>query len=549
LLGLPSKQRHCVKSKNTTKEKVVNTYISAILMKSSIETGSKLLDTIRACVHFTLVKIKDSKQVKMTLDKFIGELSPDQHAKPLSASRTAVSDNLAQDTKKNLDHKLQENYITSMHHLATFKARSKEIILAIDGTPEETRSKYLNGQYSYVNIGQKNTWKRGFNYSGVYDSTHQLFLSCPHKNYHKSKHQQGQFQDFIIQLQNCCRVVGDAGSTVKIIDGDRGYYDAELFATAYFQQFTKFCRKPYDVKVIVPKKFTREKVDKKIAFLEDPESNIITNSTINLSKYTHPALIALCKARKIPKKDSLFKIPIVEVAMIDDYSKKSHRNLEQLKLEWKITKINLQTSKERLDRLQNEYFILQKHAQIKDPKLITKLTQRKRCLFKTPELFTKYYEIRKTLVYLKKLKSNREKILQSLIFFTISTAPNEIIDPNSIKFIQLAKAYHERWGIENGFKEDKSKFIRSVRYRKSTKRQWNLELGMMLYNQWHVCRMAKMLAIKRKMIWNYVPWDPQQLFFRRRIEREHGGVLSAEAFLLQILEYGVKLQLQKIFER
>lgn len=518
-------------------------------MKSSIEIGSKLLNTIRACIYFTLVKIKDSKQVVMTLDRFLADLSPDQHIKPLSASRTAVSDNLTQDTKENLDHKLQENYISSMQNLATFKARSKEIILAIDGTPEKTRSKYLNGQYSYVNIGQKNTWKRGFTYSGVYDSTHQLFLSCPHKNYHKSKHQQGQLQDFIIQLQNCCRVVEEAGSSVKVIDGDRGYYDAELFAAAYFQQFTTFCRNPYDVKVIVPKKFTREKMDKKIAFLENSKSTTITKSSINLSKYTHPALIALCKAMKIPEQDSLFKIPIVEVAMIDDYSQKSHRNLEQLKFEWKTSKKNLQASNERLDRLQNEYLTLQKQAKIKDPKKITKITQRKKHLFKTFELYTKYGEIRRTLIYLKKLKSSREKILQSLIFFTISTTQNETIDPNSIKFIKLAKAYHERWGIENGFKEDKSKFIRSVRYRKSTKRQWNLELGMMLYNQWHVCRMAKMLAIKRKTMWNYVPWDPHQPFFRRRIEREHGDVLSAEAYLLQILEYGVKLQLQKIFER
>ena len=518
-------------------------------MKSSIEIGNGLMDTIRACIHFTLERIKDSGQIEATLDKFLSELSPNLHAKPLSASRTAVSDNFAQDTKKNLDKRLQENYITSMHHLATFDARSKEIILVIDGTPEETRSKYLNGQYSYINIGQRNTWKRGFNYSGVYDTTHQLFISCPHKNYHKSKHKQGQLQDFIIQLQNCCRVVEDAGSSVKIIDGDRGYYDAELFAAAYFQQFTKFCRKPYDVKVIVPKKFTREKMDKKVAFLENPESTIITKSTINLSKYTHPTLITMCKAMEIPKKKSLYKIPIIEVAMIDDYSQKSHRNLDQLKLEWKKTKTNLQISKERLEKLQNGYINLQKQEKIKKPKKITKMTQRKRRYFKTTELCTEYNRIYKTLKYIKKLKSNHRKILQSLIFFTISTAPNEDISSKSVKFIRLAKAYHERWGIENGFKEDKSKFIRSVRYRKSTKRQWNIEIGMMLYNHWHVSRMAKMLAIKRKTIWNYVPWDPQQPFFRRRIEREHGSVLSAECYLLHILEYGVKLQLQKIFER
>jgi hypothetical protein len=548
LLGLPSKQRHCVKSKLKTKEKVVNTLISSILTKSSFETGNGLLETFSKCILFTLEKIKESGQIEETLDKFILELSSDSHTKPFSASRKAVSDNLFQDTKKNLDIKLQENYITSMHTLAEHNARSKEIIMAIDGTPEETRSKYLNGQYSYVNIGQKNTWKRGFNYSGVYDATHQLYISCPHKNYHKSKHKQGQVQDFIMQLQNCCRVVEDAGSFVKIIDGDRGYYDAELFAVAYFQQLTKFCRESRDVKVIIPKKFTRGKKQKKIDFLENPKSTIITKSTINLSKYTHPTLISMCEAMGLEKEKSLFKIPIIEVAVVDEYSKKKHRNLEQLKDEWKQTKINLQKSQVRLNKLQEKYVNLQKAENIKNPKKIKKITSRKRRLFKTPELYKEYCKILNAMKYIKQLKSNQTKIIKSLMFFTISTTPNEDVNIESTKFVQLAKAYHDRWGIENGFKEDKSKFIRSVRYRKSTKRQWNLELGMILYNHWHVSRMAMMLAIKRKKVWNYVPWDPQKSYFRRRIEREQGAVLSAEGFLLRVLEYGLKLQLQKIFE-
>ena len=548
LLGLPSKQRHCVKSNLNTKEKVVNTLISSILTKSSIETGNGLLEAFSNCILSTLKMIKESGQIEKILDKFIIELSSDSHTKPFSASRKAVSDNLAQDTKKNLDKKLQENYINSMHTLAEHNARSKEIILAIDGTPEETRSKYLNGQYSYVNIGQKNTWKRGFNYSGVYDATHQLFISCPHKNYHKSKHKQGQVQDFIMQLQNCCRVVEEAGSFVKIIDGDRGYYDAELFAVAYFQQLTKFCRESRDVKVIIPKKFTRGKKQKKIAFLEDPKSTVITKSTINLSKYTHPALISMCETMGLEKEKSLYKIPIIEVAVVDDYSKKTHRNLKQLKEKWNQMKINLQKSQERLNKLQEKYVNLQKSENIKNPKKIKKITSRKRRLFKTPELYRKYCKILNTMKYIKQLKSNQTKIINSLMFFTISTTSNEEVDIESTKFVQLAKAYHDRWGIENGFKEDKSKFIRSVRYRKSTKRQWNLEIGMMLYNHWHVSRMAKMLSIKRKKVWNYVPWEPQKIYFRRRIEREQGAVLSAEGFLLQVLKYGVKLQLQKIFE-
>ena len=58
LLGLPSKQRHCVKSKLNTKEKVVNTLISSIITKSSIETGNGMLETISSCILSTLETIK-----------------------------------------------------------------------------------------------------------------------------------------------------------------------------------------------------------------------------------------------------------------------------------------------------------------------------------------------------------------------------------------------------------------------------------------------------------------------------------------------------------
>ncbi|MHA1766692.1 MAG: hypothetical protein ACTSVK_10610, partial [Promethearchaeota archaeon] len=45
--------------------------------------------------------------------------------------------------------------------------------------------------------------------------------------------------------------------------------------------------------------FTREKVRKKIAFLEDPNSKEVFKDYINLSKYTHHSLKGYCEASKM----------------------------------------------------------------------------------------------------------------------------------------------------------------------------------------------------------------------------------------------------------
>jgi hypothetical protein len=123
---------------------------------------------------------------------------------------------------------------------------------------------------------------------------------------------------------------------------------------------------------------------------------------------------------------------------------------------------------------------------------------------------------------------------------------NESIDYSDVELIKLVQAYHERWGIENGFKDDKMKFIRRTRSRKSTFRQWNLLTGMMLYNCWHVARLRLIMERERKEFWNRVSWDPQRPYLRRKLERNYSDLLSAESFLLHLLEYGIKLRLKQI---
>ena len=546
LLGLPSKQKHRVNSSQDTQKKVVLTELSAIFTKSSLETGKEHLNYITNILHYACSKIKMSLNPEKALDHAISLFSPDNREKALSVSRQAVEDNLPKDTKQNLDQKLQKNYVSCMGELDSIHAQSKEVILAIDTTPEETRSKYLNNQYSYCNIGQKNTWKRGFTYSSVYDCTHQLFLTNLHQNYHKSKHEYGSLQAFIKQLQFACRTVEKANSRVKYIDADRAYYDAELYAAAYFGVLSAECEEKYDIKVVAPKKFTQGKVEKKIAFLEDPNSEIVSLDYIRLSKYTHPTLIDRCKAAGLEKKDTMFLIPIVKVAVVDEYSAEKNRTFPNLQKNWSKTKTNIMSSTKRLKALNDAYVKEQKRVGIKKPRRVTRIINRKRKHRGHPSLLKLYKRICSTLEYIKRLKREQTEMLNALMFFSISLTEKEVASFDPKKYIDIASVYRERWGIENGFKEDKSKFVRSCRSRKSTQRQWNLSLGMMLYNRWHVDRMRKMLQIERQTVWNRVPWDPNLPYIRRKLERKHGKVLRAESFLLQLLEEGIKARLEKI---
>jgi len=548
LLGLASKQKRKVNSSQDTKERVMLTLISSILTKSSLEIGKEHLNVISTSIYSVLSSIKASQDIDAALDNAIEIFTPESRKSPLSASRQAVTDNVIQDTKSNLDDKLKENYTACMGELNDFKGKSKEVILAIDTTPEETRSKYLNDQYSFVHIGQNNTWKRGFTYSSVYDCTNQLFISTLHQNYHKPKCENDAIQAFIVQLQNSCKTVEGAGSKVKFIDADRGYYNGELFAAAHFNLISTKCKYNDNIRVIVPKKFTREKVRKKIAFLEDPKSKVVFMDYINLSKYTHPSLKGYCEASGMKTYDSMYHIPVVSVAVVDGYKTNKNRKLKDLKLEWMVTKKNIESSENRIDEYQKEYITLQKKAGIKSPSKIKKITQRKRTKFRNSQLYKKYKQIIKSMEYLKKLKKNQTMMLNSLMFFTISSTIDEVINHKSDYFIKLAQVYHERWCIENGFKEGKAKFVRSSRSRKSTRRQWNLELGMILYNRWHVARMQIMLEQERKKVWNKVSWEPRSPYIRRKLERKCSSILSAESYLLQLLEYGIKFRLEKLFK-
>ena len=84
---------------------------------------------------------------------------------------------------------------------------------------------------------------------------------------------------------------------------------------------------------------------------------------------------------------------------------------------------------------------------------------RRRSKFKSElekTLYTRCFELHDRLTI---VKEQRQEILHATAFFYISISPNEDVLRYSGKFIKYAVDYHERWGIENGFRDVKYKFL------------------------------------------------------------------------------------------
>ncbi|MHA1727218.1 MAG: hypothetical protein ACTSWY_00620 [Promethearchaeota archaeon] len=52
--------------------------------------------------------------------------------------------------------------------------------------------------------------------------------------------------------------------------------------------------------------------------------------------------------------------------------------------------------------------------------------------------------------------------------------------------------------------------------------------------------------MKEKKYWNKVSLDPRSPYIRRKLERKYSGMLSAESYILQFLQYGIKLRIKKL---
>lgn len=547
-LSLTTRRESEIKHDAETIEKSTLMLISAIMLKCGLDTARKFQNSICDIILYVLKLVESSQDKSTILNKLIDVFNSENQIKPLSVHRTTLQRSIPQLTKKSIDKTVENDYVNCISDLKEIRGVSKKIIISIDSTHQGSRTKYRNGNLRYIHIGQSTNWERGYEFPSIYDCTNQLFLGVNHVDNFLPDNQKRLVREWIQTLQKKVKLVESTGSNVKVIEGDRLYFTAEGFATAYLGLFNEGKPSSQQPRLVIPRKLTKGKDDFKWNYLLNNDISQVFMETIGLSPRKTPGLKNMCKGTFPKSSDySRFLIPYVCVAMVDEYHKKSNRSLKKIRKIAQKTQKKIESIENELPKVTQEYLNYRKQLGHKNIRLPSIKKGKRRKFFEDKLDKDLYFKIHRLLNELKALKTTKTGLLKSLMFFAISTRPNEDPTRNPKMFIKYAEDFHERWGIENGFKDIKQVFIRNVRNRKPTRRLLNIAFGMVLYNHWHTDRMKIMVKQLRNNVWNIVPWIPTRSWVRRKIEKKFGSKLSAKSYLIDIWSKGVKKLLIKKF--
>ena len=230
------------------------------------------------------------------------------------------------------------------------------------------------------------------------------------------------------------------------------------------------------------------------------------------------------------------------VCLIDECDTEQGRSFEQIREKARQLKDQIQQNIQDLQRAEEDYcqylvpFSSKKHP----PKKLTYGRGKKRTKFYDKQDARNYKACWRIYYNGQKLKEKKSTLLKAVIFFAISLRPSEVPTANPEKFIQLARDYHARWGIENGFKEVKHAFLRPVRSTKPINRQYMIMVGMELYGRWHVDRITESLTSVRTHYPRKIPWNPKRPYVRRKLEQDVPGLVTARCYLIRL--WGVEFR-------
>ena len=432
--------------------------------------------------------ISESNDIQAKVQSEINRLNPANRDKLFSVHRTTVSEMIPHADRSDLDECLAEQYKECIAELEMIGTKSSAMIVASDETHEKVRSKYYNGNYSYVVVGQTSTWQRGFVYPTEYDATHQLFMGSRHRDYRLIDSEKKGLRPWIRDVAAKCKMARELGIDQVIIEGDRTYFNAELFALAALGKIDPGAIPGHQPRAIVPRKFTSEKDEYKWNYLLNPKRKQVFTDYINLNPYKNPALKVECESTFTRTKNYNFLIPYTCVATVDEYGSGKKRTLEDISA--KAMKVQAGIELETASKLELIKVYMKKSTEVnkKPPKEPSFGRGAKRQCFKSDEERRAYEACFKCHDRLEKLKKEKASLLKTLMFFAISRVPGDDPDANPSMFMAFAHDYHERWGIENGFRDVKERFLLKGRSRQPCLRQLRLVLGMMLYNRWEVNR-------------------------------------------------------------
>jgi hypothetical protein len=521
--------------------------LTAILIHSSLGAARVLLQAIVDIIIAILEEIARAMDVMLALHNTIATLKRARGHDAISLHPTTVNDIKPSMSRAEMENILEENYIENMARLSGIGAVSQFTTLVIDDTGQTIRSCFGNGTFTDIKVGQKVTFEAGFEFSGAYDATHKQFIGVKHHDNPYPDINKQSIYEQVEYIRIKIERVQEAGSTVAIIEGDRKYFTPALFAYATLEKFTPGAPASQSPRLVTPWKFGPDKESSKEKLILDMPDSGVVKAFLSLDPAKYPWLASSCVGVFTKDKVGSFQIPCSRVVLVVNEKGKPEQPFKDFKIEYKEL---LETIRDAEAMLQDAEWAFVAHRTNLTGKPCAKPAHgrgKKRSKFLDAldaRLYCLCFQLHDEI---KALKARKSAMICRLLVYAISLRLDEYPADDPATFIEIAHDYTMRWGIENGFKEVKHVFLRKIRSRKPTSRQFELMVAMMFHNDWQVERAQELVGNLRSSGTTDSLFLAGRPWRRSPLENESRDLVTAVTFLIEIWAEGIKgLLIEKI---
>jgi hypothetical protein len=525
----------------STSDKIAGTILIQMLAHCSDEVASDMLGMIGEMIYLFANELSKTDNVFETLHDFLVKNNADKGNSLFTIAPSTLDANINSISTQDIDAALSNQINSIQGQLRKQGLWSKEVAIIIDPTDTFYRGKYRNQCYTFGIVGQKSTYKRAFKEVTVFTNPAQLMVGSKMARVIPENFKDRDLPLWIGLTQARIADLADQGTATKVILGDREYYSSLGMAFSYFGLWLPDKSPQASPRMVVPKKIWDDSVENKWEFLLDDSKPIIQREMMGLDHYQRKFLGDAVNRLPFSGNGTKQEVPVASVAAFDVYGN-GHRieSLDWGRKQAKQIESHIQKAESELKLLEETYRKYIEKLGTKEFNL-PKYKGKRRRIFKDPIEGFHYHESCNCFDKLQTWKNKKQELAKRLMFFRVSLRENEATLPS------LVQQYHERWGIENCFKDLKYKFLIHTNSRKPTARHVRFILSSMVYNAWHFRRLTRIANILKKSKPGWKPFDCDLLPKRRKFEAEYPRILTAQGFLIEELGKSLQIQIEKIF--
>jgi hypothetical protein len=535
-----------------TVETAMTSTLTSILCKCSTDDANVIMQCLSRMQYDEAKAFLETPDPESALRAFTESWERDGGESWYTIDHKTVNSMIPGLTREEMNQEVAEDAIACKEELAKDDACASDEVIALDDTGDPVKTSHPNGEFVPVRIGQKKVIETGLEQHVEYDATNNLFMGTKqHDNWGPA----GDPRSMESWTRSVAAKVARehaAGRHVKALHMDRGFFLGVVFAISILGLFLPGAPAGDQPRLVMPRKFTGEKSTYKWEYLLDPSKPQVFTEWLVVDTSKCRWLKPACEAALEHESGDRYWVPYACVALAGEYAGNDKLTLADLRAKARIVQDSIERTTKELARAERAYKKLRKKITGRKASNPSYGRGQRRRSFKGAHAAEDKHLYRECLrLHAELAEWNRRKaaLIKSLLFFGISLRPGEDLSKNPGEFIDLAKDYHARWGIENGIREMKHKFRRAVRSTKPTRHQFFTILAMIIYNHWQVVRKKEIVAWLRahgKVVefvhitrrWIRIPW-----------EQEIPDLTSAVSFLASIWSYTfTQLIKQKIKE-